>query len=138
MDNTSNRLQNDFFYGLYMDPDILKQKNVEPRNPRIGFAENYTLRIGQYATLLRQEGQQAHGILYSLTHDEIDTLYAKAGLDMYVAEAISVKLENGQAIACLCCNLLQPPKADESNADYQTKLVACMTKYGILTPDING
>ena len=119
-----------------MSPDILASKAVEPRDPRIGFAAGYRLRIGNMATLLREEGSQAYGIVYSLTHEEIDRLYTKAGLDMYVSEAMLVTLESGDHIATLCKNLLIPPAESESNLDYQTKLVQCMSQLNVPTAHV--
>lgn len=55
-DNTANRLHDVFFYGLYMDPQVLAQKTVEARHPRIARVEGYRLRIGHKATLLREAG----------------------------------------------------------------------------------
>ena len=78
MDNSLNSLQEVFFYGLYMDPEILKSKGVEPRNPRIAIVKGYKLRIGNMATLLRSEGSEANGIVYSLTHSEIVVLMLKS------------------------------------------------------------
>ncbi len=134
MDNSKQRLHDVFFYGLYMDEAILKSKNVEPRNKRIGVADGYELRVGTMATLLRKNNAKAYGIVYSLTHDEIDTLYVKAGLTAYVSEVIMVKLENGSSIATLCSNLLVPPEDDESNDEYYKKLLICMQTYGLTRP----
>ena len=129
-DNSKERLQEVFFYGLYMDPHILRQKGVDPRNPRIGRAEGFELRLGNKATLLRSPGKMAHGIVYSLTHAELDSLYRGAGLDEYVTEALLVRVGE-QNIAALCCNLLIPPEKGESNVEYETKLKAAMEKLGV-------
>mgnify|MGYP002713209820 CR=1 FL=1 len=129
MDNSSQRLNDVFFYGLYMDEEILKSKNVEPRNKRTAVAHGYELRIGKMATLLRKKDAKAYGLVYSLTHDEIDTLYVKSGLTDYVAEAVMVEIDDKSSIAILCCNLLNPPKDDENNDEYYQKLKKCMEKY---------
>ena len=129
-DNSPQRLHEVFFYGLYMDPDILLQKGVEPRNPRMGKVENYKLKIGNKATLLRETGAVAHGMVYSLTHAEINSLYWGAGLDEYAAEAMRVKAGSND-ISALCCNLIVPPEENESNQEYQTKLIQVMAKLGI-------
>ena len=104
MNNSIQRLNDVFFYGLYMDEEILKSKNVEPRNKRVAVANGYELRIGKMATLLRNDKAKAYGLVYSLTHDEIDTLYVKSGLIAYVTEALMVELEDGSSIAALTCN----------------------------------
>lgn len=129
-DNSIQRLHDVFFYGLYMDPEILQQKGVEPRHPRVAVAHGYKLTIGKMATLLRETNACAYGMLYSLTHAEVNSLYWGAGLSQYAAEAIFVKAGD-EDIAALCCNLIVPPAEDESNPDYQTKLKQVMDKLGI-------
>ena len=130
MDNSKERLHDVFFYGLYMDPILLEQKGVEPRNARIALAENYELRIGNKATLLRAVGKQAHGIVYSLTHDEVYSLYWGAGFDDYASEAVMVRIGD-EAIPVLCCNLIEPPAEDESNFEYERNLRAAMLRLGV-------
>ncbi len=134
MDNSRNRLNTVFFYGLYMDPEILEAKGVEPRNPRKAVAKGYRLRIGNMATLLREANAEAQGIVYELTHDELNALYWGSGLEAYVAEAIEVETETHENLPVLCCNLLVPPTEGESNADYLGKLVQCMKKLGVNPP----
>lgn len=129
-DNSKERLHEVFFYGLYMDPEILKQKGVKPRNPRIASAKNFKLRIGNKATILRAPGELAHGIVYSLTHSEINSLYWGSGLNEYASESLLVNVGN-EKIPALCCNLVQPPDKHESNAEYKQKLNAAMEKLGL-------
>lgn len=134
MDNSKNRLNHVFFYGLYMDPELLKAKGVQPRNPRRAVAKGYRLRIGNMATLLREADAEAHGIVYELTHDEVNALYWGEGLDAYVAEALVVETEGGEKVVALCCNLLEPPGDDESNPEYLGKLTQCMKKLKVGGP----
>ncbi len=129
-DNGPDRLHEVFFYGLYMNPAILREKGVEPRQPRKATLADYALRIADRATLLRTPGALTHGMLYALTHAEIDTLYAGAGLDAYRAEAVLVQTDNG-AVAALCCNLLQPPGEDESNPEYTQRLRQTLKELGL-------
>jgi len=130
MDNSSQRLHTVFFYGLYMDPTILEQKGVVPRQPCLASVENYELRIGNKATLLRSPGKLCHGMVYSLTQEEIHALYWGSGLEEYRTEAVLVKV-GGKVSAALCCNLLHPPEDDESNPVYASKLKHTMQKLGV-------
>ena len=134
MDNSKNRLNDVFFYGLYMDPEVLKAKGVEPRNPRKAVAKGYRLRIGNKATLLREANAEAHGIVYELTHDEVNVLYWGAGLEAYVAEALVLETYGGEEVVALCCNLLEPLGEDESNPEYLSKLTQCMKKLRVGEP----
>lgn len=129
-DNSKERLHDVFFYGLYMVPELLEQKGVVPRNPRKGSAKGFELRIGNKATLLRSKGKTAYGMVYSLTHDEIYSLYQGAGLNDYAAEALMVNIEN-ETLPALCCNLINPPDASESNHEYESKLKIAMKDLGL-------
>jgi hypothetical protein len=129
-DNSRERKHNVFFYGLYMDPEILENAGVKPDNPRIGYVENYKLIIGNKATLLRAPGEKAYGVVYSLSHSDINKLYWGAGLNEYAAEALVAKIGN-EVIPVLCCNLIVPPNESESNPVYSEKLKASMKKLGI-------
>jgi len=86
------------------------------------------------ATLLRDNNAQAFGMVYSLTHDEITSLYEGSGLTAYVPESIVIQTKENQNIAALCCNLLNPPSDDEKNEEYLEKLTTCMEKYNLPTP----
>lgn len=134
MDNSKNRLHKVFFYGLYMDEEILKSKGVVPREKQLACAKGYKLRVGNMATLLRNESSEAYGVVYSLTYEEIDKLYKGSGLTDYIAEVMVVETEDKKQIATLCCILLNPPKNDESNETYFESLKKCMAKYNLPIP----
>jgi len=136
MDQSEQRLNDVFFYGLYMDPDILRSKGVEPRQPRKAVARGYRLRIGKMATLLRDPAGEAHGIVYALSHEEVNRLYWGAGIDAYVAEAVLLETGDGERLAALCCMLRVPPGAEEANPEYRDKLMACMGRLGLPLPGV--
>ena len=131
MDNSLDRLHDVFFYSLYMDEEILKAKNIPIRNQRSAYVNNYALRIGNLATLMRTENSRAYGMVYSLTQDEVYSLYEEIGLNEYVTESLLCTLSDGGKIAVLCKNLSQVPKEDESNDEYFAKLKSCMARYGL-------
>ncbi|WP_406054061.1 gamma-glutamylcyclotransferase [Streptomyces sp. NBC_01077] len=133
-DNSSDRTISVFFYGLYMDPDVLRGKDIEPRDGQQATAEGYSLRIGHKATLLRAPGTAACGMVYSLTHAELDRLYWGAGLDEYRAEPLLVRTSDGKVISVLCCNLLQPPAEHEENPGYAQSLREAMMRAGLQGP----
>ena len=133
MDNSENRLVDVFFYGLYMDEEILLKKGVKIRNQRKAYVKDFVLRVGKMATLLRAEKKEAYGLVYELTHKEIDILYKDSGLIEYVGEAILLQVDN-KSIAALVCNLLVPPFKDDKNEQYVEKLLLCMNKYKLPLP----
>jgi hypothetical protein len=71
----SDRRIDAFFYGLFMDVDMLKQNAVEAANIRRAFVANFALRIGQRATLIPSMGARAYGMIMSLNHADLARLY---------------------------------------------------------------
>ncbi len=134
MDNSSSRLVEVFFYGLYMDDSILKSRDVVAKNKRIGYVDGYRLRIGKNATLLRDKNSKSYGVICSIMHDDIYKLYGLAGLVNYVPEALIVRTDDSKKSPAMCYVLLNPPHEEEINSDYYQKLGSCMKEYGLSIP----
>lgn len=120
-----------FFYGLFMDADLLRTKGVDPLNPRRASVANHALRIGQRATLVPHEGSETHGFVMDLTHAEIDTLYAEPTVSMYRPEAMVCETSDGTSIPALVFVLPNPPAADEKNTAYAEKLRALAQRLNL-------
>jgi len=126
----SARRVDGFFYGLFMDPEVLRQAGVQAAAPRMAYVDGLALRIGQRATLLPQPGARAYGMLYALTHDELDALYGAPGLESYVPEAVTAQTTDAGSVAALCYNLLEAPAPDEANAEYAARLREALSRLG--------
>ena len=120
-----------FFYGLFMDADLLREKGINPVNSRSAAVKNFQIRIAQRASLIPSTGDVVHGIVFSLTHDEIHNLYADPSVSMYRAEAVLARLPNEESIPCLCFNLPTVNPTDKKNADYAVKLRALATRLNL-------
>lgn len=117
-----------FFYGLFMDEGILRLSNVTPVNPRPAYVDGFALRIGQRATLVPFKGARVYGMLFGLTHSELESLYSAPGLDQYRAEAVLAQALNGHPCAALCYNLREAPQPNEHNSDYAARLQLILQK----------
>ena len=120
-----------FFYGLFMDADLLRTKGVNPINIRPASVSGFALRIGQRATLLRNPKGLAHGIIMELTHAEVEQLYSESSVRAYRPEAVLCKLNDGSTIPALCFNLLEPPRPDEANSEYAARLRDLAARLGL-------
>jgi len=120
-----------FFYGLFMDADLLRAKGVQPVDSRRASVSGFALRIGQRATLLPKSGARSHGILLELTHAEVDQLYSEASLRAYRPEAVLAELSDGSRVPALCFNLVEPPAPEERNAEYAAKLRDLAHRLGL-------
>jgi hypothetical protein len=117
-----------FFYGLFMDADVLREAQVLALNPRPGYVDGYGLRIGLRATLIPEPGARAYGMVFALTHNDLEKLYSSPGLEQYCPEAVIVHLLEGEALPALCYNLRQAPPPDESNPEYASRLRAALQR----------
>jgi hypothetical protein len=111
-----------FFYGLFMDVEVLRASGVVPTGPRRAYVDDFALRIGARATLIPAAGARAYGMLIALTHLELERLYAAPGLEDYRAEAVLARPLDGGLAAALCYNLREPPGRHERNAAYAARL----------------
>ena len=119
-----------FFYGLFMDADLLRTKGVNPANVRAASVPGFALRIGQRATMLRDPNGLVHGILMELTHAEVEQLYSEPSVRVYRPEAVLCRLSNGSSIPALCFNLIELPRPDEANSEYAAKLRDLAARLG--------
>ena len=117
-----------FFYGLFMDLEILREAGVAPINPRRAYVDHFALRLGQRATLLPSAGARAYGMLVSLTHPELDRLYATPGLEHYRPEAVLAQPLQGTPTPALCYNLREAPGPHERNPEYAARLQRALRK----------
>ena len=113
-----------FFYGLFMDEEVLKTKGVLAMDIRPAFVSGFQLRIGNRATLVTNPAAGVFGRILSISHVELERLYSEPGLQAYKPEAVMAQLANGETRAALCFNLVEPPSLQERNPEYAHKLRA--------------
>jgi len=97
-----------FFYGLFMDKDILIKNGISPSNPRKGYLNNYTLKIGNRASLIQCKKEKAYGIIMTINDEEIIKLYAEESVADYIPEKVEAVTETNEYLTATCYNL--PPE----------------------------
>jgi hypothetical protein len=124
-----------FFYGLFMDAGILREAGVAPVAPRRACVDGFALRIGRRATLVPSPGSRVYGMLFALTHAELERLYAAPGLEAYRPEAVLARpLEAGPPAPALCYNLREAPRPDERDPEYAARLGRVLGALGFPAP----
>lgn len=126
-----HRRINVFFYGLFMDAELLRTKGAHPVNIRQACAPGFALRIGQRATLVETPAARSYGVLMELTHEEIERLYSEASVRAYRPEAVVVELNDGSRVPALCFNLVAAPGPEEANPEYAVKLRKLANQLGL-------
>jgi len=120
-----------FFYGLFMDDQLLDGKGIRPVDIRLAAVPGFVLRIGARAALVPAPGSEVHGVLMKLTHADIEKLYSEAGVQAYRPEPVFAVPRNGATVAALCYNLPEPPSPDERNPEYASKLRSLAQRLGL-------
>ena len=131
IDDHRSRRVDVFFYGLFMDQDVLREKRLSPKNIELVSVPGYALRIGQRAALVRRESDTVFGMVMALTPAEISRLYGEPGVQEYKPMAVLAQRRDGSLMPALCYNLLVPPAPSERNAEYATRLRAVGEKVGL-------
>ncbi len=128
---TPSRRVDVFFYGLFMDADLLRSMGLDPKHPELASVAGFALRVGQRAALVPDASSRVHGVVMSLTLAELERLYAEPGVREYKPQAVLAELAGGGVTPALCYNLPAAPRADERNPEYALKLRAVGQKVGL-------
>ncbi|HEX8284092.1 MAG TPA: gamma-glutamylcyclotransferase family protein [Pyrinomonadaceae bacterium] len=120
-----------FFYGLFMDEALLREKGLRPENGRAASVEGFGLVIGERATLVPRAGSIVHGVLFSLRREELGALYSDESVGAYRPEVVSARTADGRAASALCYNLPTPPTDGERNPQYASKLRELAGRLGL-------
>jgi hypothetical protein len=119
-----------FFYGLFMDVALLQRQGIHPSNVRRARVEGFDLAIAERAILVPRAERTVYGVLISLTHENLATLYADASVQDYRPEAVLAITEDGQGIPALCYNPTRPPTSLVANRAYAEALLAIARRLG--------
>jgi hypothetical protein len=108
-----------FFYGSYMNFDVLKEVDLVPPRWEVARIMGYDIEIAPRANLVRSEQHIAYGIVALATHAELSRLYAHAKDvlgEVYLPEAVMVQALDGKwmPVMTYICPEMQPRQADEA------------------------
>jgi hypothetical protein len=120
-----------FFYGLFMDRQVLETKGIHPTEIRVAAVPGYRLRIGARAALVPDPAAEVHGVVMKLSHGELDKLYSEPSVQAYRPEPVLAVIRDGATVAALCYNLPEPPAAGERNVEYAATLRALAARLGL-------
>lgn len=120
-----------FFYGGYMNVDMLMNLGIDKRVYHVGQLVGYELTIGSSANVTKNALARVFGIVMPLTHDEIDILYgteaqAKLGTQ-YMPAPVLVMTDNGLIVPSLCYVAYEQMTGVASETYIETILSAART-----------
>ena len=120
-----------FFYGLFMDPGLLRDKGLHPT--LVGPAElpGYQIHIGNRASLIPSPQSTSYGMLIDLPDEEAAALYSAPDVSDYRPDNVSAILLKDRTIqTSLCYNLPSDKLGAGTNAAYAEQLSALVLELG--------
>lgn len=114
-----------FFYGSYMNPEVLKEVGIAPYEWEVAKVYGYDIVIQPRANLLRSDRECVYGILTTATHAELERLYNHAqGLlgETYLPEAVLAETMSGAWRPALCY-LAPSMEAKPAASDYVERIL---------------
>ncbi len=122
-----------FFYGSYINFDVLKEVGLAPGEWEVARLPGFDLRIAPRANLIPSERDTVWGINATATHAELERLYtahAKGVLgETYLPEAVVTITADGKlrpAMTYICPDMIARP----AEAAYVERIAAPASKFG--------
>jgi hypothetical protein len=125
-----------FFYGSYINFDVLREVELVPRQWEIARLSGFDIVIRPRANLVRNEGSCVYGIVATATHRELIRLYAHAKDvlgETYLPDAVLVEtgVDRGwgtwRPALCYICPDMSPRPADPPYVD---RIAGPARRYG--------
>lgn len=124
-----------FFYGLFMDAGLLRDKGLHPTLIGPASLPGYQIRIGNRATLVPNPQSTSYGMLVDLPDEEADALYSAPDVCDYFADDVNVILLSDHIPrSSLCYNLPLDKLGAKTNSEYAEQLSALVLQLGF-SPD---
>src|SRR2546425_11798903 len=104
-----------FFYGSFMDLEVLRTRGVVPRTVETAELKDWNITFSPMATLVQSRGDSVYGTIAELFQTDIQTLYSTDDLKHYPPVNITVATKHNKLVpaqAYICKPGTQRPSAE--------------------------
>ncbi len=126
----SKRLKSVFFYGLFMDENLLKEKGLNPLGAKLAHIDGYGLRIGERATLTKSALERSYGTVIQVSEEELGILYDDESVVGYFPEKVTAADTEGSTLKAVSY-ILPMEKLSRKNSKYAKALSIVARKIGL-------
>ena len=119
-----------FFYGSFMNPEVLANADVRPTESQMARLDGWDIKIAPRATMFPAAGGTVFGVLAQLTHSDLEKLYTKDwfGFGTYLPEAVLVADSAGNLIPALSY-IAWEMESGTPSAEYMQKVLAVAQRF---------
>jgi ketosteroid isomerase-like protein len=118
-----------FFYGSFMDLELLRTLGVVPKTFETAELKNWSIAFSPMATLVRSEGDSVYGTIAELSRDEVRTLYTRDDLKHYNPVDITVATEQNNRVPAQCY-ISKPGAGQKPSVEYLRRVIHAAGSLG--------
>jgi ketosteroid isomerase-like protein len=120
---------NIFFYGSFMDLELLRTLGVVPKTFGKAELKNWSIAFSSMATLVQSEGDSVYGTIAELSRDEVRMLYTRDDLKHYSPVDIAVATERNKHVPAQCY-ISKPGAGQKPSVDYLRRVIQAAESLG--------
>lgn len=118
-----------FFYGSFIRSDVMISSGLKPGHIEVARLSGFDISISPHACITRSDQHSVYGILVRATHEELQRMYSKDGVGIFLPEAVIVETRMSCLQPAMC---YIPPTCDNKPADidYLDRLLTAARGHG--------
>jgi hypothetical protein len=120
---------NIFFYGSFMDLELLRTLGVVPKTFGKAELKNWSIAFSSMATLVQSEGDSVYGTIAELSRDEVRMLYTRDDLKHYSPVDIAVATERNKRVPAQCY-ISKPGAGQKPSVEYLRRVIQAAESLG--------
>ena len=125
-----------FFYGLYMDCELLLSLGFKPGAVKKAKLDNYAIDLHGLAKIIPNNNSVVWGNVITLSEADLTAMYSFESTKSYKAENIHVTDIDGNVVMVSCYNIHATPD-EPFNLEYQKKLLPLLQKLAFPANYVN-
>lgn len=125
-----------FFYGSFIRRDVMALGGFHPDKIEVAKLNGYDIAFDPHANIFRSAQHAVCGVLVYPTHEELNKLYSRDGVGVFLPEAVLVETSDHRALPALC---YMPPGRKDDPADlvYLGHIITAAREHGFPTWYLN-
>ena len=118
-----------FFYGSFIRPEIMALTGFQPKKTQVAILHGFDIVFDPHANIFRSDAHSICGVLVYPTHDELNKMYARDGVGVFLPEAVIVETMDNKLLPVMC---YMPPEKGTQPADlaYVQHIVKAAKEHG--------